>query len=220
MKTSPGSVTALIEHLRAGNHEAAQPLWERYYPRLVGLARERLRGTPRRAADEEDVALSAFDSFCRGVEQGRFPDLKDRDGLWALLVLITVRKAADLVQYNRRDRRGGGRVRGDSALAGPDGDTGADGLARIEAGDPTPPRGGGPAGRGTPGSSPSRRRCGGWAQVEALGRQLREAVAYHQVGKRPNRYEPRRRKLYPQLYPRLLEPRAQAQVRMPSTGCD
>ena len=135
---SSGSVTALLEHLRAGDHAAAQPLWERCYPRLVGLARERLRGTPRRAADEEDVALSAFDSFCRGVEQGRFPDLKDRDGLWALLVLITVRKAADLVQYNRRDRRGGGRVRGDSALAGREGDAGADGLAQVEAGDPTP----------------------------------------------------------------------------------
>ena len=135
---SSGSVTALLEHLRAGDHAAAQPLWERYYPRLVGLARERLRGTSRRAADEEDVALSAFDSFCRGVEQGRFPDLKDRDGLWALLVLITVRKAADLIQYNRRDRRGGGRVRGDSALAGRQGDAGADGLAQIESGDPTP----------------------------------------------------------------------------------
>jgi DNA-directed RNA polymerase specialized sigma24 family protein len=131
-------VTARIEHLRAGNHEAAQPLWERYYPRLVGLARERLRGTSRRAADEADVALSAFDSFCRGVEQGRFPQLKDRDGLWALLVLITVRKAADLVPYNRRERRGGGQVRGDSAWAGRDGEAGADGLAQIEASDPTP----------------------------------------------------------------------------------
>lgn len=129
---SPGSVTTLIQHLQAGDHKAAQPLWERYYPRLVGLAPERLRGTPRRVADEDDVALSAFDSFCRGVEQGRFPQLKDRDGLWALLVLITVRKAADLVQYNRRERRGGGQVRGDSALAG------RDGLAEIEAGDPTP----------------------------------------------------------------------------------
>jgi DNA-directed RNA polymerase specialized sigma24 family protein len=131
-------VTALVEYLQAGDHEAAQPLWERYYPRLVGLARERLRGTPRRVADEEDVALSAFDSFCRGVEQGRFPQLKDRDGLWALLVLITVRKAADLVQYNRRERRGGGQVRGDSAWAGKDGDMGADGLDGLEARDPTP----------------------------------------------------------------------------------
>ena len=135
---SVGSVTALLAHLRAGDHEAAQPLWERYYPRLVGLARQRLRGTPRRVADEEDVALSAFDSFCRGVEQGRFPQLKDRDGLWALLVLITVRKAADLLQYNRRERRGGGQVRGDSAWAGRDGEAGAGGLDDIEAGDPTP----------------------------------------------------------------------------------
>ena len=127
-----------MEHLQAGDHEAAQPLWERYYPRLMGLARERLRGTTRRVADEEDVALSAFDSFCRGVEQGRFPQLKDRDGLWALLVLITVRKAADLVQYNRRERRGGGQVRGDSAWAGRNGDVGADGLADIAAGDSTP----------------------------------------------------------------------------------
>ena len=42
---SPASITALMEHLQAGDHEAAQPLWERYYPRLVALARERLRGT-------------------------------------------------------------------------------------------------------------------------------------------------------------------------------
>jgi DNA-directed RNA polymerase specialized sigma24 family protein len=135
---SPESVTALIERLEAGDHEAAQPLWERYFPRLVGLARERLRGTPRRAADEEDVALSALDSFCRGVEQGRFPQLKDRDGLWALLALIPVRKVADLVNYNRRQRRGRGRVRGDSAFAGGDSEGGTGGASEIAADDPTP----------------------------------------------------------------------------------
>src|SRR5262249_12670462 len=113
-------------------------LWERYYPRLVELARRHLRGTSRRAADEEDVALSAFDSFCRGVEGGRFPQLKDRDGLWALLVLITVRKAADLANYNRRERRGGGQVRGDSALEPLEGEHAAGGFAQIEADDPTP----------------------------------------------------------------------------------
>ena len=136
--SSPESVSALIERLEAGDHEAAQPLWERYYPRLVELARRHLRGTSRRAADEEDVALSAFDSFCRGVEGGRFPQLKDRDGLWALLVLITVRKAADLANYNRRERRGGGQVRGDSALEPLEGEHAAGGFAQIEADDPTP----------------------------------------------------------------------------------
>jgi DNA-directed RNA polymerase specialized sigma24 family protein len=113
---SPGSVTALLERLKDGDHEAVRLLWHRYYPRLVALARTKLHATPRRVADEEDAALSAFDSFCRRAEQGQFPDLKDRDGLWALLVVLTARKAADLVRHHQRDKRGGGQVRGDSAL--------------------------------------------------------------------------------------------------------
>jgi DNA-directed RNA polymerase specialized sigma24 family protein len=72
---------------------------------------------PRRAADEEDVALSAFDSFCRAAEQGRFSALHDRDDLWQLLLVITDRKACDLANYEARARRGGGRVVDATALA-------------------------------------------------------------------------------------------------------
>ena len=79
--SSPGSVTGLLERLKSGDHEAARLLWQRYFPRLVALARKNLQSAPRRVADEEDAALSAFDSFCRRAEQGQFPDLKDRDGL-------------------------------------------------------------------------------------------------------------------------------------------
>ena len=106
--SSEGSVTRWITQLRAGDQAAAQPLWERYFRRLVGLARARLQGAPRRAADEEDVALSAFDSFCRGAERGRFPRLDDRDDLWRLLMVITARKATRLVRDERRQKRGGG----------------------------------------------------------------------------------------------------------------
>jgi DNA-directed RNA polymerase specialized sigma24 family protein len=104
---SQGSVTRWIEELRAGDPAAAQPLWARYFRRLVGLARKWLRGAARRAADEEDVALSAFDSFCRRAAAGRFPQLADRDNLWHLLVAITVRKAHHLVRDERRQKRGG-----------------------------------------------------------------------------------------------------------------
>ena len=83
--SATGSVVSWLVRLREGDAGAAQHLWEQYFARMVGLARKRLRGARRREADEEDVALSAFDSFCRGVEGGRFPQLKDRDGLWALL---------------------------------------------------------------------------------------------------------------------------------------
>ena len=53
-------------------------------------------------------------------------------------MLITVRKAADLANYNQRERRGGGQVRGDSALEPLEGEPGAGGFAQVEAGDPTP----------------------------------------------------------------------------------
>jgi hypothetical protein len=91
---SDDSVTALIERLHSGDRAAAQHLWERYFPRLVGLARQRLKGVARRVSDEEDVALAAFDSFCRRAEKGDAPRLDDRDSLWGLLATITARKAA------------------------------------------------------------------------------------------------------------------------------
>jgi DNA-directed RNA polymerase specialized sigma24 family protein len=104
------SVTRLIGMLKQGDHVASQQLWEAYFGRLVGLARARLRNTALRVADEEDVALSAFDSFVRRAERGQFPRLDDRDDLWQLLYVLTVRKAINLVHHQRRKTRGGGRV--------------------------------------------------------------------------------------------------------------
>jgi DNA-directed RNA polymerase specialized sigma24 family protein len=118
--SSTQSVTQWLGRLKAGDRAAAQQLWARYFEQLVRLARARLGGTPRRVADEEDVALSALDSFFRGAAAGRFPDLCDRQGLWPLLVAITSRKAIKQVQHERRKKRGGGAVRGDSALVGLD----------------------------------------------------------------------------------------------------
>src|ERR1700751_1878035 len=95
----PGSVTLWLDGLRKGGSVAARKLWEGYFHRLVELARKRLGALPRAAADEEDVALSAFDSFCQGAAQGRFPRLNDRDDLWQVLFLLTQRKAIDLIQH-------------------------------------------------------------------------------------------------------------------------
>ena len=66
------------------------------------------------------MALSAFDSFCRGVAAGRFPQLDDRENLWRLLVILTARKAFDQVRDERRQKRGGGAVSGESVLRGAD----------------------------------------------------------------------------------------------------
>ena len=103
---SEGSITRWIGPLKAGDAAAAQPLWEAYFRRPSG-GLGRLRGTPTRAADEEDVALSAFDSLCAGAARGRFPQLSDRNTPWPLLVAVTRNKCADLVRSERRAKRGG-----------------------------------------------------------------------------------------------------------------
>jgi DNA-directed RNA polymerase specialized sigma24 family protein len=102
-----GSVSRWIVDLKAGDGSAARELWRRYFEELVRLARFKLGGAPRAEADEEDVALSAFHSLCAGATRGNFPNLDDRDGLWRLLVTITVRKAFDQVQRQRRQKRAG-----------------------------------------------------------------------------------------------------------------
>jgi DNA-directed RNA polymerase specialized sigma24 family protein len=134
-----GSVTHWLHRLGDGDAAAAQPLWDRYFDRLVRLAGQKLRGTPRRMADEEDVALSAFDSFCRGAAHGRFPQLRDRDNLWGLLVLITARKAVNLARYERRKKRDGGRVATDATPPGPAESSVVDGpVDRLIGREPTP----------------------------------------------------------------------------------
>jgi DNA-directed RNA polymerase specialized sigma24 family protein len=134
-----GSITHWIGQLKAGEQAAAQPLWEAYFQRLVGLARRKLQGVRDRATDGEDVALSAFDSFCRGAEHGRFPQLTDREDLWRLLVVITARKASDQRTRAQALKRGGGDVQGESVF-GRQEDTreGDGGLEQVVGREPTP----------------------------------------------------------------------------------
>jgi DNA-directed RNA polymerase specialized sigma24 family protein len=69
-------------------------------------------------ADEEDVALEALHSFCRGAQHGRFPQLCDRHSLWRLLMVIVWRKALDRKEHEHCQKRGGGQVRCETDLGG------------------------------------------------------------------------------------------------------
>jgi len=137
-----GSVTCWLGHLREGDLSAAQPLWERYFSRLVVVARGKLKKLRRTRADEdeEDAALSAFNSFCDGAARGRFPQLADRDDLWRLLVVITARKAMAQAHREGRQKRGGGRIVDEAVLFGhgPGDENSLAGLERIAGDGPTP----------------------------------------------------------------------------------
>ncbi len=133
------AVTLWLDGIKAGDGTDIQRLWDRYFQRLVRLAGAKLPAHCRRSFDEEDVALSAFQSFCDRAGQGQFPKLSDRDDLWRLLATITVRKALDTMRHQTRQKRGGGNVLGESALlvGGKHQDNG-DGLGAILGREPTP----------------------------------------------------------------------------------
>jgi RNA polymerase sigma factor (sigma-70 family) len=101
------TVTQWIDQIKTGDAEAAQRLWESYFQEMVEVARRKLQGAPRAVADEEDVALSAFKSFCLGAKNGRFSQVTDRENLWPLLVAITSHKSVDLIRRENRKKRGG-----------------------------------------------------------------------------------------------------------------
>jgi DNA-directed RNA polymerase specialized sigma24 family protein len=134
-----GSITRWIEDLKGGEREALDRLWGRYFGQLVALARSRLR--PGRAgqavADEEDAALSALNSLWERAAGGRLPELRGRDELWRLLVVITARKAIRQSEHAGRKKRGGGRVLNEAALAAAGGGEGGL-LAQLAADGPTP----------------------------------------------------------------------------------
>lgn len=135
-----GSISHWLGDLKAGGDTAAQRLWERYFERLVRLARKKLQAgsRPDAAEDEEDAVVSAFDSFCRGAAAGRFPVLSDRDDLWRLLVVITVRKALNQVQRRRALKRGAGKVVGEVDLPGLGKASDAVGLDILAGDEPSP----------------------------------------------------------------------------------
>jgi DNA-directed RNA polymerase specialized sigma24 family protein len=115
-----GSVTYFFGQLQAGDSAAAEQIWLRFFPRLAALARKSLAGRPQQMADADDAAQSAFASFCQRVRGGEF-SIADRDDLWNLLGLITKRKARAQVRRELAEKRGGGKVLGEGALAKPDG---------------------------------------------------------------------------------------------------
>jgi DNA-directed RNA polymerase specialized sigma24 family protein len=53
-------------------------------------------------ADEEDVAAIVFRNLWQGAEAGQFTELRNRENLWPLLVVLTSRRVHDLLSYQKR----------------------------------------------------------------------------------------------------------------------
>jgi len=121
MSGSSHSITLQIAKLKGGDEDAAQAIWEVFFKRVRGLAAKKLNGASQRAADGEDVAISAMHAFYVGARDGRFQKLESRDDLWQILCMLAARKAA--LHWRKQKSR---KEIGESAIAqrGPNGQLG------------------------------------------------------------------------------------------------
>ena len=131
-------VVRWVHDLARGDPRGAQAVFDCYFEQLVRVARHRLKAHLRRAADEEDVALSAMHSFCRGVIAGRFPQLDEPSDIRTLLLTITARKAAKEIRRATAQRRGRGSARGESAFLSLGKDSRLGGIGQVLGHEPTP----------------------------------------------------------------------------------
>jgi RNA polymerase sigma-70 factor (ECF subfamily) len=102
--TQDDSFANLFARLQAAEDDVAQRVYARFANRLIALARTRLDQQLRQKVDPEDVMQSVFRSFFGHLREGDY-DVKSWDGLWSLLVVITLRKCGREVEFFRSQRR-------------------------------------------------------------------------------------------------------------------
>jgi len=129
---SGNSVSRYIQGLKKGDGDAAQKIWERFYRRLILLADRKLKSSPRKAMNEEDVVQKAFADFFMQVQHERFPRLDDRNDLWQILAMLVDRRAKDQIKLQNTQKAGRGRVRTESVFLVNDCSAGGNGLAQVE----------------------------------------------------------------------------------------
>ncbi|MGL4593149.1 MAG: ECF-type sigma factor [Thermoguttaceae bacterium] len=130
-------ISSWLLDLASGDAEVSRRLWNEYFGKLVRLARRKLAGMPLRDVDEEDIALSAMNSFYTGMCEKKFESIRNREDLWKLLVTITARKATAKRRRHFAQKRGGGEVRGESVFLRND-DFEQEGIGNILGKEPTP----------------------------------------------------------------------------------
>ena len=133
--------TSWLPALQQGDEGAAQKLWQLYFLKIVRLAKRHLEGLRLQAADEEDVAVSAMNSFCQMAKKCD-NTIVDSTELWKLLATIVRRKANKERQRQFAAKRQEYRLVGESGVSpdkNADNSDNLSGLAQFSGGrEPSP----------------------------------------------------------------------------------
>ncbi len=94
----------LFERLEQGDSRAEHEIFERYFPRLIGLARARLSEQLAQKVDPDDIVQSALRSFYVRAEDGQY-SIRRAGDLWKLLATITHTKLLKQAEHFRQKKR-------------------------------------------------------------------------------------------------------------------
>lgn len=127
--TQPGDLE-LISDYKAGSESAARTLFNRYFERLLRLAKRRIGQRLVSRVDPEDVLQSAFRTFFVRVRNNEFSFRADDDP-FKLLARLTVNNTLRQIAFHRAAKR-------NPELEAPQSNDTQDLLQQISANDPSP----------------------------------------------------------------------------------
>lgn len=113
---SLGSVTMLLHGICHVDEAQTKEFWDLFFPRMVRVANRTLACH----ADAEDAAQEALVKFWQKAQEGEVPMNLNRFEIWTFLSTMTSRQAIDFLRKKSRQKRGGGLVQTESALASED----------------------------------------------------------------------------------------------------
>ncbi len=101
---TPPQEQVLIDLWRGGDQDAARQIVERYFDRLLLLARRRISQRLASRVDPEDIVQSVFRTFFVRLKDGQFA-FQDEDDLCKLLMRITLHKTLRQVAFHKAAKR-------------------------------------------------------------------------------------------------------------------
>lgn len=94
----------VIHGLRMGDRDVISDFYQRHGNALRAVADKQIAPEMRRRVAASDVVQSAFRSFFRRAEEGRF-QFEDSEKLWSLMCAITLTKVREQIRFHRREKR-------------------------------------------------------------------------------------------------------------------
>jgi len=101
---------SLLRRFVDGNDDAATALYTRYANRLLKLANRQVYDDIASQVDHEGIVQSVFRTFFRRASLGQY-DVGEKDGLWKLLLVITLNKIRSTGYFNRAAMRDARKTR-------------------------------------------------------------------------------------------------------------